>query len=268
MAANLELPKWVDSLFLGMHLAMISNTARPYDRTRDVSKLIGCDVRNVNYRWEIYIRHLETLAASSQVLDFGAGSLRESFDIAKHGFVVTAVDLDHVRMESFASDYDWEGIGKPRMLNALPDEGQFDLITAFDIIEHLEKPDEALTHIRRLLRPHGLMFVTVPNKWTVREFATKLRGPKGLPPGQAHIQFKSPLQWRRVFRDCGFEILDHDMAIGPIVNTTEFLAYQLKLSRLHRAIAKFLARMDNPLKPFTKGLYGWNLFVLRAAANK
>jgi SAM-dependent methyltransferase len=171
-------------------------------------------------------------------------------------------------MESFARDYNWEGAGKPHMLNALPDDGRFDLITAFDIIEHLEKPNDALTHIRHLLKPHGLMFVTVPNKWTVREFATKLRGPKGLPPGQPHIQFKSPSQWRQVFRECDFEILDHDMAIGPIVNTTEFISYQLKLSVFHRAVAKFLDKIDRYLKPLTKGLYGWNLFVLKAAGNR
>lgn len=50
---------------------------------------------------------------------------------------------------------------------ALPDDipfadGTFDLITLLDVLEHVEEDARALDRIRRLLRPDGLLIVTVP----------------------------------------------------------------------------------------------------------
>ena len=79
---------------------------RTFDRSRDVPKLVGCNTRNVPYRWAIYERHLGSVPLDSNVLDFGAGSLRETFDLAERGYRVTAVDLDLELMRSspFYSD--------------------------------------------------------------------------------------------------------------------------------------------------------------------
>jgi SAM-dependent methyltransferase len=42
-------------------------------------------------------------------------------------------------------------------------EGHYDGIVAFDVLEHLTSPYEALVAIRRLLRPGGCFFATVPD---------------------------------------------------------------------------------------------------------
>lgn len=59
-----------------------------FDRTSDVSKLEGCNTRGIEYRWSIFERELATVPAGACALDFGAGSLRESFDLALRGFDV------------------------------------------------------------------------------------------------------------------------------------------------------------------------------------
>jgi len=41
--------------------------------------------------------------------------------------------------------------------------GSFDVVTLFDVIEHLPDPDRALLQCRRLLRPGGYLFVTTPD---------------------------------------------------------------------------------------------------------
>ncbi|MEO6457798.1 MAG: class I SAM-dependent methyltransferase [Chloroflexia bacterium] len=46
---------------------------------------------------------------------------------------------------------------------ALPfQDGEFDIITALDVIEHLDDDLAALTEIRRVLRPGGLVIISVP----------------------------------------------------------------------------------------------------------
>lgn len=44
----------------------------------------------------------------------------------------------------------------------LPEGERFDLVTALDVIEHLEDPEAALVGVRRVLVPNGRLIVTVP----------------------------------------------------------------------------------------------------------
>lgn len=48
---------------------------------------------------------------------------------------------------------------------ALSDFGDqvFDVITAFEVIEHVNDPATLMAHVRRLLRPGGLLYITTPN---------------------------------------------------------------------------------------------------------
>ena len=44
--------------------------------------------------------------------------------------------------------------------------GMFDIITCNDVIEHVPGPDAAINHIARLLKPTGLLFMEIPNKFS------------------------------------------------------------------------------------------------------
>jgi 2-polyprenyl-3-methyl-5-hydroxy-6-metoxy-1,4-benzoquinol methylase len=263
--------------------------SRTFDRTRDVPKLVGCNTRNVAYRWTIYERHLAGVSAGAQVLDYGAGSLRETFEMAQRGFSVTAVDLDVALLERYAADYDWSSVRhRPTFADSIPATGRFDLITAFDVIEHLEDPAaQAIARFRSILAPGGLIFCTVPNRRTLPEFATKLalRAGKKQANGEAHLQFKSPKEWHDFFTCNGLQIVEHDMTIGCAVNTW-FWSMKLPANALRKVARKVrldfdpdrvvdtvapgwamrgLDKVDQATKPLTRGLFGWNLFVLRNA---
>ncbi|MBR0719858.1 methyltransferase domain-containing protein [Bradyrhizobium liaoningense] len=156
----------------------MSSLALTFDRSDDISKLEGCNTRGIAYRWDIFATYLAIVLAGAEVLDFGAGSLRESFDLVQRGFSVTSVDVSAETLNEYKRKYDWPADGRHRLianldlfavLNGLG--SQYALITAFDVLEHLADPVAALQELAKHLQDDGLMLVTVPNGWSLFELA-------------------------------------------------------------------------------------------------
>jgi 2-polyprenyl-3-methyl-5-hydroxy-6-metoxy-1,4-benzoquinol methylase len=269
---------------------------RTFDRTGDVSKLEGCNTRNVEYRWDLFKRELANIPPGSDVLDFGAGSLRDSFELAGRGYNVTAVDLDSDLLQSYRSGYEWPDNGTTLkivsgkdMADCLAQIGKrkFALIICFDVLEHLEDPVSFLRQMREFMTLSGKIFITVPNGRTLYELwfrsiliASRMFG-KTLRPGEPHLQRNSPRKWHEILKQAGFSVLAHDMQIGFFVNTANALV-QIPLYAMGRLIRpvglsfaadeilnavcnkKAMARLDGidrKTKPYLNGFFGWNLFV-------
>ncbi len=277
-----------------------------FDRRRDVSKLFGCNTRSVQYRWDIFARRLneiKTKRTELHALDFGAGSLRDSYELIKQRFTVVSMDLEPAVMKQYFDSYDWATVSsKPmlftesiaRLAETVP-APYFDLAISFDVIEHLEKPAEYLQGLRPLLRDNGYLFAIVPNRRSIYEryfkYSLRKQTEKGLPrqPGVPHLQFKSPDEWDRFIEASGFEIVEHDMAIGTFVNDCWHGAIALPIYRWVTPVLEvlrakvgwpadpgFLERaatpswlmsridvLDNLAKQLLVRQFGWNLIVAR-----
>ena len=268
-----------------------------FDRSKDVSKLEGCNTRGIAYRWDIFAKYLPRIPAGTNVLDFGAGSLRETYDLVQRGFNVTSLDLDADALAAYKGKYDWPVdaqfrlVANPDLFASLDELGdpRFGLITCFDVIEHLADPAPVLSKLARCLDDQGLIFCSVPNGRTLFEIALRIdlliarATNRPMRPGEPHLQRNSPRKWRRVIAESGLNILDHEMHIGFFVNTSAALI-QLPLAlggRIVRKLgvpnnavglseriinhgpqAQFFDLLDRYTKPLLSGLYGWNLFVL------
>jgi 2-polyprenyl-3-methyl-5-hydroxy-6-metoxy-1,4-benzoquinol methylase len=269
---------------------------RTFDRTNDVSKIEGCNTRGIEYRWPTFLKAIATIPTGSNVLDFGAGSLRESFDLAVRGYNVTSIDQDPELLSSYKSDYPWPENGTtheiitsadPTAALAKLDGRKFGLVTCFDVLEHLEHPENALRMIREHMSENGKILITVPNGRTLFEIAFRFdlllarATSRSLRPGDPHLQRNSPDKWAQILTDAGFVIVEHEMAIGFFANT--FSAFvQLPLTLGGRVLRKLgftvdavalsqricsgarmtaMDRIDQKTKSIFRGLYGWNLFV-------
>ncbi len=64
---------------------------------------------------------------------------------------------------------DWSPLNNPDVvhdLNAMPypfDDGSFDLIEAFHVLEHLDKPFIVMAEFHRILKPGGTLHIKVPH---------------------------------------------------------------------------------------------------------
>jgi len=67
-------------------------------------------------------------------------------------------------------------------------DGQFDLITAIEVLEHVPDPVDVLSTLRRLLKPGGRLFLTTGN---ARPFRARLRSWRYVVP-EIHVSFFEP----------------------------------------------------------------------------
>ena len=76
-----------------------------------------------------------------------------------HGYEMSGAAVqwahDHNRLEGV--------VRKGRVEDAAIEPGSVDIITMWDVIEHLPKPQPLLVHLRRLLKPGGFLFIQTPN---------------------------------------------------------------------------------------------------------
>jgi SAM-dependent methyltransferase len=124
----------------------------------------------MNYRWrssDHYVtdndskraearRQLRLIGEASSLIDFGAGSgafVRTAID---RGIAATGVEQSRSAIDRARQFYDVE------LLPSLP-QAEVDLITMWDVIEHLRDPVETLRSIRARLKPGGRVIMETGN---------------------------------------------------------------------------------------------------------
>jgi len=94
-----------------------------------------------------------------RALDLGAGQGAISHALRLRGHDVMAADINGSQFKAAGVPFAKLDLNRPL---PLPD-GDFDLVMAVEVLEHLESPRAFLREIYRLLRPGGLAVVTTPN---------------------------------------------------------------------------------------------------------
>ena len=84
-------------------------------------------------------------------------------------------------------------------------EGRFDVVTMWDVIEHLEHPRDVVESISKWLEPGGLLALNAVNSSSV---GARLAGRhwRHLAPPH-HLQYFSRASLRRLLNDCGFDVV-------------------------------------------------------------
>jgi SAM-dependent methyltransferase len=124
------------------------------------------------------------LARGKRVLDAGCGAGYGSAELADVAESVTGIDIAPVAVEYARAHYALPNLAfEEASCTQLPfADGAFDLVVAFEVIEHLENWREFLQEVRRVLAPAGQVIVSTPN----RLYYTESRGADGANPFHVH----------------------------------------------------------------------------------
>lgn len=116
---------------------------------------------------------------------------------------------------------------------------KFDLITLWDVIEHLTAPVEVIQKSRELLSDGGLLIVNYPD---YDSYACKVFGKRWPFFLSVHLIYFTPDTIRRFLSDQGFEVI----LIRPYWQTLE-LGYALERASAYFGLFKILAKLTRIL---------------------
>jgi 2-polyprenyl-3-methyl-5-hydroxy-6-metoxy-1,4-benzoquinol methylase len=106
------------------------------------------------------------LPGGAEILDFGCGSGAIARRLADDGWRITGCDItpemiEAARAEDTSRRVRWEHIGTT---TALPfAAGAFDAVLASSVLEYVDRPDDTISYLARVLRPGGLLIASVPD---------------------------------------------------------------------------------------------------------
>lgn len=101
-----------------------------------------------------------------KLLDVGAGSSPYEELIMASGKVSDYIKLDFASSDyhqGHALDLTWDGKTIPL------DGASIDTVFMTEVLEHVHKPGELLREVRRVLKPGGIFFLTIPFTWPMHE---------------------------------------------------------------------------------------------------
>jgi len=116
-------------------------------------------------RYEVYYEYLATDAEfrhhpGEKVLEVGCGLGTDLVEYAKHGALVSGVDLGQEQVDLPRLNLQLHHLPCDSMLPAdaenLPfADGSFDLVYSFGVLHHTPNTDKAIAEVRRVLKPDG-----------------------------------------------------------------------------------------------------------------
>jgi SAM-dependent methyltransferase len=169
------------------------------------------------------------------LLDFGCGNGAQTFSFAPHFDTVLGLDIDRRYLGEFATDQERRSI-VPRAWPVCFDGGELpvrtasvDFVITFEVLEHVRNEHLALAEMHRILRPGGVLAISVPNRWWIFEThgadLPLLRWnrvplfswlPKRLHDRFARARIYRRCEIRKLMEAAGFEIRQESYVTAPM----------------------------------------------------
>ena len=167
------------------------------------------------------------ISAGEHVLDIGAGAGRHSFEVLRRGAHVAAVDLDDASLKDVSAlvaglyengDVDPAVAGAAAIQGSALDlpfpDASFDRAIASEVMEHIPDDNGALREIARVVRPGGVLAVTVP-RWFPELVNWALSDEYHAPAAVGgHIRIYREGVLRGRMEAAGFDVFDRHHAHG------------------------------------------------------
>jgi SAM-dependent methyltransferase len=159
---------------------------------------------DVMKRWQGQLQLISKYKQGGNILDIGcsSGGFLSTLNTANwklHGIEIAHETAEKARLATGAEVFTGEATQAPFVPNT------FDVITSFDVLEHVYEPRHFLSKVHEWLKPGGIFYTTLPNinSWESRIFESFWYGLE-LP---RHLFHFSPQSLGYVMNSLGFQQL-------------------------------------------------------------
>jgi len=161
-----------------------------YKRYMTREKVIKSHVLKV-LDWASRVIDINLLKGTNRTaLDVGCACGYSSQVLSQLGYRTVAIDLSKWGVKQAKKNKNGDFVVCDAQANLPFKEGSFDLVTCFDVLEHLEFPESALMQMLRICT--GALVCTTPNG-TVEKYVKRIIGDYD----ETHINSRSAPQWKR-----------------------------------------------------------------------
>lgn len=243
----------------------------------DASRRQGHAVRDLPSRrqkGEKIERLLELDAESTyDLLEVGTGSGGIAHYFATQAQAccrVTSVDVEDTRM--VFDGYAFQRVESTKLPFA---DNSFDVVVTNHVIEHVggrAAQAEHLSEILRVLRPAGIVYLAVPNRWMLVEPHYKLAFLSWLPHGLRTPWLK--LWGKGAFYDCEplqlgeLEDLARTTGFHPLNRSAIAFRLTLAIEGANGSLARFVSSLPDGVIDRLRGIIPTHIYVLRPAASE
>jgi 2-polyprenyl-3-methyl-5-hydroxy-6-metoxy-1,4-benzoquinol methylase len=174
----------------------MKNSYTGYFKEHYKSRLSEADV--LSYRkwffaqWKI-IQKQVAIKPTLSVLEIGSG-LGGVYSFLQEAGIKDYVGIELDReVVDFSNAYFKTDVFRVTSIEDLPTDKKFDLILAFEVMEHIENPSAVLAKVHQLLRPGGVFCGTTPFPFRKNVYAD-----------ETHLSVLHPANWQRLFNHAHF----------------------------------------------------------------
>ena len=155
-------------------------------------------------RYSSYIQRIKRFRPSGALLDLGC-NVGVFMNVAREkGFSVTGVELN-ADCAAYGSENCNLDIRRGTLIGAAFRDESFDVVTMYDVLEHVPEPGALLSETIRVLKPGGLLVVQSPNLNSIMAWLLKENWNWLTPPD--HLYHFTPEALKMMLKNAGFRIV-------------------------------------------------------------
>ena len=154
-------------------------------------------------------KHLKKMVETDEILEVGCGDASFTKDLAQFSKRVSALDISPQQIAINIEKYPQIHFITHDLAEPLPfGDNRFQAIWCSEVLEHLFDPAFALQEMYRVLKPDGLVMVTVPYHGPLKNVAIALfKWDRHFDPEYPHLRFFTKNTLRRLCEKAGFSAI-------------------------------------------------------------
>jgi 2-polyprenyl-3-methyl-5-hydroxy-6-metoxy-1,4-benzoquinol methylase len=215
------------------------------------------DEENIKTTFAKRLSTIERYASKGRLLDVGCAT-GFFLDLARNcGWTVVGSEVSE-----FSARYAGQTLGLDVRLGTLEQLGfqseAFDVVTMWDVIEHVPDPLAELSEVRRILRDGGVLSIITPD---VGSLVARVLGARWeeFRRVREHVYFFSRRTMREALRKAGFRVLRTEYAdkvfyLGPAMHRLKYYTWDGMLTQATTSLVYRLGldKIRVNINPFTK----------------